>query len=113
VKGFVVLLLIAGAVLLVAFGGCQFDVQVIGAGGFADQLEETGLAGIPISDVRCSEGLEGWDYVCTYEREGAQRTMGFLVNDWDEILATSDEFRAGRPIDPAPGQNVPWQAPAP
>ena len=38
---------------------CCVDVQVIGADGFADQLEETGLAGIPISDVSCTDGPHG------------------------------------------------------
>jgi hypothetical protein len=38
---------------------------VIGSCGFADELEEEGLAGIPISDVRCTESVAGWDYLCT------------------------------------------------
>jgi hypothetical protein len=110
VKGilFVILLLVAAALL---FGSC--DVQVIGAGGFADELEEEGLAGIPISDVRCTESVAGWDYVCTYDRAGSKKMMGFLVDDWDAIMATSDEYDAGDTIERAPGRNVPWNAPAP
>jgi hypothetical protein len=104
---FVVLLLVAAALL---FGSC--DVQIMGASGFANELEEDGLAGIPISNVRCAEGVQGWNYVCTYEREGYERSMGFLVDDWDNVLATSNEYEPGETIAPAPGQNVPWRQPA-
>ena len=100
-----VLGLIAVAILI-AFGGC--DVQILGSNGFADQLEETGLAGIPVKDVRCDENIEGWHYVCSYERDGQYRSMGFIVSEWDDILATSDEFPMNAALPPAPGQNVPW-----
>ena len=39
--------------------------------------------------------------------------MGFLVDDWDAILATSDEYDAGDTIERARGLTVPWNAPAP
>jgi hypothetical protein len=103
---FIVLLLVAAALL---FGSC--DVQIMGASGFANELEEDGLAGIPVRNVRCDEGIQGWNYVCTYERGGYERSMGFLVDDWDNIMATSNEYEAGETIAPAPGQNVPWRQP--